>query len=119
MRRAAGFTLLELLVALAVFALLVLALLHLAGQATRTAALLEEQWLAGVVAGNLAVAAALEPVDGLRADEGNTALGGREWAWERQVEPAGTGEFVRVELRVRRAGSTQVLAGAELLRDAP
>ncbi|MCE7033203.1 type II secretion system minor pseudopilin GspI [Lysobacter sp. GX 14042] len=116
--RAAGFTLLELLVALAVFALLVLALLHLAGQATRTAALLEEQWLADVVAGNLAVAATLAPAADLRAGDGSTALAGREWAWQREVEPADTGAFVRVELRVRRAGSPQVLAGAELLRDA-
>jgi len=49
-----GFSLIELLVALAVFALAVLALLNLAGESTRTAVLLEERVLAGVVAENRA-----------------------------------------------------------------
>ncbi|WP_036139046.1 prepilin-type N-terminal cleavage/methylation domain-containing protein, partial [Novilysobacter defluvii] len=46
MNRGAGFSLLELLVALAVFGLLVLAMLQLAGENTRTLAILQEQWLA-------------------------------------------------------------------------
>ena len=51
----AGFTLLEMLIAVAVFALVVLALLNLVGESTRTAAVVEERVLAAIVAGNRAV----------------------------------------------------------------
>ena len=52
---AGGFSLIEMLVALAVFSLAVIALLHLAGQNTRAASVIEERVLAGVVADNRAV----------------------------------------------------------------
>src|SRR5690606_12602256 len=54
-RRAWGFSLIELLVALAVFSLVALALLNLAGENTRTAVVIEERVLAGVVADNRAI----------------------------------------------------------------
>ena len=52
MPRREGFTLLETLVAMAIFSLAVMALLNLAGENTRTAAIVEERTLAGVVAEN-------------------------------------------------------------------
>ena len=113
MTRNAGFSLLELLVALAVFGLLVLALLRLAGENTRTLTVLQEQWLAGVVAGNQAVEAALLAGP---ASDGTARLAGRDWQWRRQVEATTVDGLVRVEIDVRAAGSDQVLASAELLR---
>lgn len=116
MSRDAGFSLLELLVALAVFGLLVLALLRLAGENTRTLALLQEQWLADVVAGNQAVEAALLAGPALSAGSGSDRLAGRDWQWERGVEAAGVDGVLRVRVDVRAAGQAQVLASTELLR---
>ena len=50
----AGFSLLELLVALAIFGMAVVGLLNLSGESTRTAVILEERALAAVVAENQA-----------------------------------------------------------------
>ena len=117
MNRGAGFSLLELLVALAVFGLLVLAMLQLAGENTRTLGILQEQWLADVVAGNQAVEAALLDGRALVAGGGRVQLGGRGWEWERRLEPAPVEGLVRVRVDVRAAGGGQVLASAELLRE--
>lgn len=118
-RRARGFTLLELLVALAVFALAVLALLNLAGETTRTAALVEERVLAGIVAGNRAVEASVEPLPALAARaEGEERQGDRDWRWSRTLEPTDDAALVRIEILVRPAGSAHVAAQAVLLRGA-
>lgn len=119
MTRGAGFSLLELLVALAVFGLLVLALLQLAGENTRTLAVLQEQWQADVVAGNQAVEAALLPASSLSASEGTERLGGRDWHWDRRIEASTVEGLVQVRIDVRAAGGDQVLASAELLRGSP
>ncbi len=119
MTRSAGFSLLELLVALAVFGLLVLALLQLAGENTRTLVVLQEQWLADVVAGNQAVEAALLAGPALAADDGSTRLGGRDWRWQRRVEPAPGDGLARVVIDVRAGDRPQVLASTELLRAVP
>ena len=64
MTERSGFTLIEMLVALAVFSLAAMALLNLSGENTRTAARVETRTLGGVVAENLAVeAATLPPIE--------------------------------------------------------
>src|SRR3546814_10740875 len=54
-----GFSLIEMLVAVAVLSLVALAMLNLAGENTRTALVVEENVLAGIVADNRAVEAML------------------------------------------------------------
>lgn len=115
-----GFTLLELLVALAVFALVVLALLNLAGEGTRTAVIVEERVLAGIVAGNRAVEAAVEPMDALAAAaEGREQLGDRDWRWTRRVGSTEDGALVRIDIAVYAADSDRIAAETVLLRRAP
>lgn len=119
MRRVEGFSLLEMLVALAVFGLVVLALLNLAGENTRTAAVIEERVLAGVVADNRAVEAAVEPLDALaRAVEGNEQLGDRDWRWTRTVATTDDAGVVRVEIAVRPADAERIVAEATVFRSA-
>ena len=118
-RRTAGFTLLELLVALAVFSLVVLALLNLAGESTRTAVIVEERVLAGIVAGNRAVEAAVEPLDTLAArGEGDEQLGDRGWRWTRSLSATDDADVLRVDITVYAADSDRTAAETVLFRNA-
>ena len=96
----AGFTLVEMLVALAVFGLSALALLNLAGENTRSAARVESRTLGGIVADNVAVEAVAAPTlsDGLSS--GQVRLAGRDWRWTRTVSPTDVADIQRVEVRV-------------------
>ena len=108
-----GFSLIELLVALAVFALVVVALLNLSGGSTRSALRIENGVLAGIVAENLASEAQLG-AEAPPAAQGNERLGDRQWRWQRSLEPAGAG-LVRVRIAVF-ADDGQQVAAAEVLR---
>lgn len=119
MPRVDGFSLLEMLVALAVFGLVVLALLNLAGENNRTAAIVEERVLAGVVADNRAVEAAVEPLQALaRATDGSERLGDRDWRWTRTVAATDDASILRVEIAVRPADDARIAAEAIVFRSA-
>lgn len=119
MRRAeAGFTLLELLVALAVFSVAALALLNLTGETQRSAAALESRALAHVVAENVAVESLLAPLadaEGVRF--GEETMAGRTWRWERRTLPTADPSLVRLEIRVREGDAPQELASLSLFRE--
>lgn len=92
-----GFSLLEILVALAVFALAAMALLNLSGESVRTAARVQDRTLGGIVADNVAAEAAL----GMGTDStGQTVLAGRQWTWRRDIQPTGVAGLERIEVRV-------------------
>ena len=81
-----GFTLIEMLVALAIFSLAALALLRLEGATVSNTARLHEQALAQIVARNIAVETVTDPVPPSFGQSGGTAAnGGRNWAWTRTV----------------------------------
>lgn len=96
-----GFTLIEVMVALAVFGLAVLALVRLEGAAVRGAGIIDEATTAQIVARNVAVEAmtdAAPPATG-RSD-GGEVNGGRAWRWTRQVSPTGDPRVVRIDVAV-------------------
>ena len=95
-----GFTLVEMLVALAVFGLSAMALLNLAGENTRSAARVESRTLGGVVADNLVVEAVIAPSLSNGVSNGRTNLAGRDWSWTRIVAPTDVADIQRVEVRV-------------------
>ena len=95
-----GFTLVEMLVALAVFGLSAMALLNLAGENTRSAARVENRTLGGVVADNLVVEAVIAPSLSNGVSNGRTNLAGRDWSWTRIVAPTDVADIQRVEVRV-------------------
>lgn len=114
--RPSGFSLVELLVAVAVFALAVLALLNLVGQSVRSAALVEERTIGGIVADTLASEAMLVDVQSLmRAADGREDAGGRAWRWTRRAS-AVDGDLLRVDIQVRLDADGQTVADAVLLR---
>lgn len=103
MAERSGFTLIEMLVALAVFSLAAMALLNLAGENTRSAARVETRTLGGMVAENLAVEAAVAPTIGEGEASGDVELAGRRWAWTRTVAPTSDPDVLRIDIRVRDA----------------
>ena len=119
--RFAGFSLIELLVAVSVFSLTVLALLNLAGENTRSAVVIEQQVLAGVVADNRAVEAMLATPAQLASavDGGEVVLGDRAWRWTRRVAATEVDAMVRIDVAVMPADEDRVAAEATLYREAP
>lgn len=114
-----GFSLIELLVALAVFSLAAVALLNLAGESTRTAATLEERVMAGVIADNRtveAVAPETPPPPGL--SEGVDRLADRDWRWTRLITATADPDILRVEVRVMPPDGASTVAEVVAFRSA-
>lgn len=106
MRSRAGFTLLEVLVALAVVAIALVALVRAASVQVATFDALRERTLAGWVASNVLVetrlAAGLPPIG---HSDGRVRLGGRDWRWSREVRVTPDAGIRRIEIRVQVAGT--------------
>jgi len=113
-----GFTLLEMMVALAVFSLGVLALVNLAGENVRTGGLLEARTFAGVVADNRAVEAVTSPALPLGETRGEEEAADRVWEWTRRVSRTDDRDILRVDIAVREKGQAQVLGALTLFRGA-
>lgn len=100
-RRARGFTLLEILVALAVLALAMGALVQAAGDYTRNQAYLRDRTLAEWVARNRLVQQQLAadwPSIGRK--RGEVEFGGREWRWVMQVTQTPEEALRRLDIEV-------------------
>lgn len=101
MRAERGFTLIEIMVALAVFGLAAMALIRLEGATIRGASVIDRTLLAQMVARNVAidaVTAAQPPATG--TTRGVEANGGASWTWTRTVAPTGNTRIVRVDVSV-------------------
>jgi general secretion pathway protein I len=96
-----GFTLVEMLVALAIFSLAALALLRLEGATVASTVMLEDQALAQIVARNLAVEAATDPAAPAYGEARGTVVnGGRRWSWRRVTgrSPEPRIQMIRIEV---------------------
>ena len=103
LRRSAqqGFTLLEMLVALAVFSLAALALVRLQGVTLHTAADLDSKAMGQIVARNLMVEVQTDPAPpSLGEEEGGVENGGRRWHWSRVVKVMDDKRLLQVDLTV-------------------
>jgi len=87
---AAGFTLLEMLVALAIFSLAALALVRLQAVSARTSVDLRERTMAQIVARNLMVERMTDPQPPAQGESAGTVENaGREWHWTQKVDQDG------------------------------
>lgn len=119
-RAQGGFSLIELLVALAVFSIAVVALLNLTGESTRTAASLEERAMAAVVAENRALEIITDAVPlALGEDRGEIDMADRQWGFIRVVSPTAEPDMVRVHVRVGLAERRETLAEVTAFRRRP
>jgi len=96
-----GFTLLEMLVALAVFSLAALALVRLQGVTLRTAADLDSKALGQIVARNLMVEVQSDVAPpSVGEEDGEVENGGRRWHWTRTVKATEDKRLLQVDLVV-------------------
>ena len=97
----AGFTLIEMLVALAIFSLAALALLRLGGATATNSARLQEQALAQIVARNLAAETLTDPEPPpFGALTGEAVNGGLRWVWTRTTARSPEARIQQIEIRV-------------------
>jgi general secretion pathway protein I len=99
--RESGFTLVEMLVALALFSLAALALLRLEGATVASTAQLRQQAIAQVVARNLAVEVLSDPeAPAFGRSSGEAVNSGQRWRWTRLVGRSPEPRIQQIEIRV-------------------
>lgn len=106
MKRVRGFTLIEILVALAVVGMGLAALITASGRSTRNAAELRDRTYANWVARNVLTEIRLEQEAlGTATRRGEEELGGETWAWEAEIREAGIPVLDQILVRVGRPGA--------------
>ena len=100
-RAARGFTLLEVLVALAIVAVVMVALMRTAGMGATALSRERDLTLASYVAANvLAEARTRQGPPPPGRSSGRTRMGPREWRWELLVQPSPEPAILRLDVRV-------------------
>ena len=112
-----GFSLLEVLVALAIISLSVLALLGLQTQQLRGISGLETRLMAEIVAENqLVETMILRQAPRIGVTRGQEEMGDLRFEWERQVAQATDTGVVRIDVRVQEAGEETLLVELSAFR---
>ena len=106
LRRSAehGFTLIELMVALAIFSLAAVTLLRLQGVSTRTASEISTKTVAQIVAQNIAVDALTDPTPpAFGTSSGVAENAGQQWRWIRTSKRTDDVRLARIDIVVTTA----------------
>lgn len=99
--RSAGFTLIEMLVALAIFSIAALALIRLDAATVRTSADVATRTMGQIVAQNIAVETITDPAaPAVGRAVGTTENGGRSWVWARTTSRTADPALLRVDVAV-------------------
>lgn len=99
--REGGFTLIEMLVALAVFSLAALALIRLNAATVRTSADVATRTLGQIVAQNVAAETMTDPAaPAIGRAVGTVENGGRSWIWTRTTKRTSDPAIVRIDITV-------------------
>ena len=109
-----GFTLLEIMVALAIFSIAALAMVRLQGYSVRSTANLGDSGTAWQVARNVAVEILSNPAPPTLGDvQGEESNGGQTWRWTAKTSQTDDARLVRVDISVSGTGNA-VLRKAQL-----
>lgn len=115
-----GFTLIEMLVALAIFSLAALALLRLGGATATNSASLADQAIAQTVARNLAVEALTDPQPpAFGSSQGDAVNAGRRWRWTRTVGRSPEARIQQIEILVQPEAGGPGRASLTIFRRGP
>ena len=115
-----GFTLVEMLVALAIFSLAALALLRLGGATATNSASLSDQAVAQLVARNVAVETLTDPLPpAFGASQGDAVNAGRRWRWTRTVSRSPEARIQQIEIAVQPEAGGPGRAGLTIFRRGP
>ncbi|AHL73702.1 general secretion pathway protein GspI [Stutzerimonas stutzeri] len=99
--RSRGFTLLEVMVALAIFAIVAAVVLTAAGRSVNNAGRLEALTLAGWIADNRLTELQLQqPAPSIGREDQELEFGGRQWQTLSEVETSGTPGLLRIRVWV-------------------
>ncbi len=111
MSNARGFTLVEVLVALTVLSIAVVALVKVQGESAAAASGARARLYAQIVAENRLVETVTTP-DTLIAGTttGDVRLAGQTWTWTQAIAETGDREITRIDVAVRGAGEDTMLA---------
>ncbi|MBC7987804.1 MAG: type II secretion system minor pseudopilin GspI [Sphingomonadaceae bacterium] len=97
----AGFTLLEMLVALAVFSIAALALLNLETVTLTNTTRIADRTIGQIVARNIAVEALTDPAPPAQGSEdGEEANGGRTWRWTRFTSGSPEPRILQIDVAI-------------------
>ena len=96
----AGFTLVEVLVALVVVAIAVAALARIGSQSLDSQFEIEQRTFALWVADNVIAEMRLEPPGSQVRRQGASPMGGRDWYWDALVQPAPGDAMLRIDVAV-------------------
>ena len=112
-----GFSLVEVLAALAVFSIAAIGLSQSAAEATRGTSHIEARFMAGIVANNQLVEAMIDPDPvSVGAVTGTEIQRGRTFNWTRLVAPTSRGDVVSMSVTVSDPETEQVLAQLDTLK---
>lgn len=96
-----GFTLIEMLVALAVFSIAALALLNLETVTVTNTNRIADRTFGQIVARNIAVETLTDPSPpAIGTTTGDEVNGGRSWQWTRVTGPSPEGRILQIEISV-------------------
>ncbi|MFO7858994.1 MAG: type II secretion system minor pseudopilin GspI [Ectothiorhodospiraceae bacterium] len=95
-----GFTLLEVMVAVAVLAIAMAAVMRAGSQITANYSRLEERTLAQWVAGNILAERRAAGFWGTGTETGSSTMGSREWHWQLEVQETPNDAFRRLDVSV-------------------
>jgi general secretion pathway protein I len=111
--RSRGFTLIEVMVALAILSVAVLAAFKLLRESTVALMGVRERVVADIIADNALIEAMTQPQPpAIAITRGTIDMAGELWAWRQTVAATSDPDLIRVDVTVGRSGSDDTLAAA-------
>ncbi len=116
-RPVGGFTLIEVVVALAILGIVVVTIVKNTTDGIVSTGAVRDRVLAGIVAENRMIEETLaEPPPPIGTTEGVEVLANRSWTWSRRLAATPDPGLLRLEIDVRDADAKEVLASLSALR---